>query len=293
MVQDENKIKDQLITELDELRHRVAELDRVDLELKKAEGTLRKREEELRVIFDSIPAMIFYKDRENRFIRVNQAVAQAIGLPQEEIEGKTAFDLLPRNAEDYWRDDKEVVSTGLSKTNITQPLETPQEKRWLRTDKFPYRDENGNIIGVIGFAVDITDLMRAEEALKEGKDELQAVLDSIADGVLAVDMNGHVLFANKRFAQMWHIPPDMMETGDDDELLCFVVNQLTDPEGFLAKVRKLYHSFTDDFDIIHFRDGRIFERNSRAFVKDNKLAGRVWCFHDITKLTRVEAKQST
>jgi PAS domain S-box-containing protein len=290
MVQDEEKTKDQLIAELDELRHRVAELDKVELELKKAESALRKREEELRVIFDSVPAMIFYKDRENRFIRVNQVVAQAIGVPREDIEGKTAFDVLPRHAEDYWCDDKEVMSTGLPKTNITQPLETPQEKRWLRTDKFPYRDEDGNIIGVTGFAVDITDFMRAEEALKEGKDELRAVLDSVADGVLAVDMNGHISFANKRFVQMWHIPPDTMETGDDDELLHFVVNQLTDPEGFLAKVRKLYHSFTDDFDILHFRDGRVFERHSRAFVKGNKLAGRVWCFHDITKLTHTEEK---
>jgi PAS domain S-box-containing protein len=290
MAQDKNKTKAQLITETEELRQRLAKLDGADRDLKRAEEALRKREEELDVIFDSVPAMIFYKDRTNRHIRVNQAFVNAMGLSRGEIEGKTAFDLFPGQAEDYWRDDKEVMSTGVPKTNITEPLETPQGKRWVRTDKLPYRDEDGDIIGIIGFAVDITELKRVEEALRDSEEALRAVLDSTADGILAVDANGRVSFANKRFAQMWHIPPDLMETGDDEELLGFVVDQLTDPEGFLAKVRELYQSFRDGFDTLHFHDGRVFERYSRPLVKENKLPGRVWTFRDVTARKRPEGK---
>jgi len=129
---------------------------------------------------------------------------------------------------------------------------------------------------------------RAHEGLCESEEALRAVLDSTADGILAVDAKGRVILANKRFARMWRIPPDLMESGEDEELLSFVLNQLTDPEGFLARVRELYQSFEDDFDTLYFRDGRVFERYSQPLVKGEKLAGRVWSFRDITERGRPE-----
>jgi len=288
MVLDKSKTKTQLMGEIDELRQRVADLERLESGLQRTEEALRKKEEELSIIFDSVPAMIFYKDPESRFLRVNQGFADAMGASPGEIEGKTAFELFPVHAEDYWRNDKEVMRTGAAKTGLIQPLETPRGRRWIRTDKIPYRDEDGTIIGIIGFAVDITDLIRAEEALRDGEEALRAVLDAAADGILAVDVNGRVQFANKRFSEMWHIPPDLMEAGDDRELLRFVTNQLIDAKRFLTKVQQLYQSFRDDFDTIYFRDGRVFERESRAFAKGTELGGRVWSFHDITELKRTE-----
>jgi two-component system, sensor histidine kinase and response regulator len=125
------------------------------------------------------------------------------------------------------------------------------------------------------------DLKHAGEALRAKDELLQAVLDCTADGILVVDRNGRAIFTNKRYAQMWHIPPDLVEAGNDDELLEFVLNQLRDPDEFLARVRELYQSFDDDFDTLHFRDGRVFERYSRPFVEGEKLCGRVWSFREI------------
>jgi PAS domain-containing protein len=132
------------------------------------------------------------------------------------------------------------------------------------------------------------ELKRAHEALCAREEAIRAVLDSTADGILAVDENGQTIFANKRFARMWHIPPDLVEAGNDEELLGFVLDQLTDPEGFLARVRELYQSFEDDLDTLYFRDGRVFERYSRPFVKGEKLSGRVWSFRDITEIKRAK-----
>ena len=128
----------------------------------------------------------------------------------------------------------------------------------------------------------------ASGAMNQGL--LRAVLDAVADGILAVDQEGKVVFANKQFVRMWHIPPDLMDAGDDDELLDFVLDQLVDPDEFVRKVRELYVSTRDGFDVLHFHDGRVFERVSRAIAEGDHLMGRVWCFRDVTQQPRVQEK---
>jgi PAS domain-containing protein len=111
---------------------------------------------------------------------------------------------------------------------------------------------------------------------------LHATLDATTDGVLAVDEKGNIVFSNRRFLKMWRIPPDLLETENDDELLEFALGQLEDPEAFLARVRELYTSVEEDHDIIRFRDGRVFERYSQPLVHADEVHGRVWSFRDIT-----------
>src|SRR3990167_73098 len=141
--------------------------------LKENEEKWQRQSEELRTIIDASPIMIFYKDKENRFIRVNKALADATGLPKEEIEGKTTFEIYPQYAEKYWEDDKEVISSGQPKINIIEPFETKKGVRWAQTNKIPYRDKRGNIIGIIGFIIDITERKQSEEKLKRRLDELE------------------------------------------------------------------------------------------------------------------------
>jgi PAS domain S-box-containing protein len=140
---------------------------------------LHNNQEELQIIMDSSPVMIFYKNNENRFIRVNNALAAATGLPKEAMEGKTGFELFPNLAKSYWRDDKEVIESGKPKIGIIEPIEAATGTRWVRTDKIPFRDNQGRIVGIIGFAVDITERKRMEEALEEERRRLQQALDEV------------------------------------------------------------------------------------------------------------------
>lgn len=134
---------------------------------------LRQREE-LRVILDSVPAMVWYKDRDNRILRANLAAAASAGLTPAAMEGRSTYDLFPDEAADYHRDDLEVIESGRPKLGIVEPIQLASgEKRWVRTDKVPYHDERGAIVGVIVFAVDITDQKRAEQALEQTRDTLE------------------------------------------------------------------------------------------------------------------------
>lgn len=132
------------------------------------ESALRQGEEEQRRILDSIPAMVWYKDTENRILRLNKAAARTMGRAVEDVEGRSVYDLNPAEAEDYHRDDLEVIESGKPKLGIIESLVTAAgETRWLQTDKIPYLDADGNIVGVIVFALDITERRRLEQSLKE------------------------------------------------------------------------------------------------------------------------------
>ena len=129
---------------------------------------------------------------------------------------------------------------------------------------------------------DVTSRKRAEWRVLENEARLQATLESTADGILAVDATGRVPQANRRFSELWRIPPSLMGQGSDKNLLDHVTAQLTDPELFLGKVRELYDSDEHSLDTLTFKDGRIFERFSLPMILDGTRNGRVWSFRDIT-----------
>jgi len=125
--------------------------------------------------------------------------------------------------------------------------------------------------------------------LKISLSHLRTTLDSTADGILAVDTEGNVVLFSKQFAKMWKIPESVMESKEVDKALAFVLDQLLDPQGFLSKVNELYADpESESFDILEFKDGRIFERYSVPHFLKGEILGRVWSFRDITKRMQAE-----
>src|ERR1035437_91067 len=128
----------------------------------------------------------------------------------------------------------------------------------------------------------------AESALRRGEMELVGILESTADGILAVDSQGKVIRTNRRFVEMWRIPESVLESDGDQTLLNFVLSQLNDAQAFLDKVRALYASTAEDTDTLRFKDGRIFERRSSPLLLEGAIVGRVWSFRDITEEKRAD-----
>jgi diguanylate cyclase (GGDEF)-like protein/PAS domain S-box-containing protein len=139
----------------------------LEAERRHAAELLHRQQSELSALFDLVPAMLFIKNTENGFIRVNQRLAQTIGKPVEEIEGKSVFDFFPAEAAAYFADDLEVIRTGKPKLGIVERLNgSTTGDLWVQTDKVPYRDGQGNVIGLIGMVRDITESRQAEVRLK-------------------------------------------------------------------------------------------------------------------------------
>jgi PAS domain S-box-containing protein len=125
--------------------------------------------------------------------------------------------------------------------------------------------------------------LKQNDELQETLSLLGATLDSTADGILVVDRAGKIESFNGRFVEMWGIPDDVLATKDDGRALGFVVDQLLEPDEFVSKVRELYSKpEADSVDVLHFKDGRVFERHSTPQRAAGEVAGRVWSFRDVT-----------
>jgi PAS domain S-box-containing protein len=164
-------------------------------------------------------------------------------------------------------------------------------KQWFENVYSPLKDTEGNVIGLTLFSLDITERKRAEDDLKYSVSLLNASLDSTADGILIVDREGKITQWNRKFAEMWKIPEEILSIHDDATVVNSILSQLSDPDLFLAKVKDLYaRPEESSFDNIDFLDGRIFERYSQPQKVGEKIVGRVWSFRDITKRKQVENK---
>jgi len=147
---------------------------------------LKRINDELQLILDSSPVAIWFKDDKNRILRVNKAGADAVGLPFQEIVGKTAHELFPGEADHYYEDDLEVIRSGKPKLGIIEQMLTSSgEKRWVKTDKVPYRGAGGEVAGVIAIVDDITELKRGEETRRDLEAQLQHAQKLESLGVLA------------------------------------------------------------------------------------------------------------
>src|SRR5262245_9814578 len=111
---------------------------------------LRHHDKEHRAILDALPAMVWYKDKNNVLLRANRAAGESIGLRSEELEGRSTYELYPDEAAKYHQDDLEVINSGKPKLGIIELITTSSgEKRWVQTGKLPCRDNRGQVTGVI------------------------------------------------------------------------------------------------------------------------------------------------
>lgn len=279
------RAQDQLLDARAELERSNEELERRvrsrTVELEMANAALRDSEARLRTVITNAPIALFALDRDGVFTLLEGKAFDAMNVSADRVVGRSALDVYA---------EAPMVLEAIEQALNGQPSTTlaPAGEVLFEAQLEPMRDDRGNIIGVIGVATDITERKRAEHALQTSGATLRATIESTADGILVVNNKGNVVYANRLFAEMWRLPPELIAKGDDDRLLEYVLSQLLEPDAFLAKVKQLYESSEEDLDILDFTDGRAFERYSRPLVLADEVSGRVWSFRDVTERKQTE-----
>ncbi|BAY61292.1 two-component hybrid sensor and regulator [Calothrix brevissima NIES-22] len=141
---------------------------------KQAQKELEESRTMLRLILDTIPQRVFWKDRNSRFLGCNPGFAQDYQLTPVDIIGKTDAELpWAKWADAYRADDAMVMQTKTAKLGNEEPTTNVNgELIWLRTSKVPLTNSAGEVIGILGSYEDITDRKQAEEQLRQTNEEL-------------------------------------------------------------------------------------------------------------------------
>ncbi len=147
--------------------------------------------------------------------------------------------------------------------------------------------------GYVVTAHDTTDQRMADLELRKALSLLQATLDATADGIMVVDSGGQIVSFNQRLIEMWMVPESLLAAGNRRNVTEFVRGQLADPDGYVARVERVYRDpEAESHDTLEFTDGRVIERISRPQRVDGGIVGRVWCFRDVTERHRLEERLS-
>jgi PAS domain S-box-containing protein len=172
----------------DKTGNHVAVLFKDVTERKKAEQYLKEKDAEFNCILDSSPTIIFYKDKQGKFIQANKAFGQALNMPKENLIGKTVFDLYsPEIAAQMTSDDLTVMKSKKPRIGRIEPYNSPTGLRWIQTDKIPTFNEKGEVSGIIGFSEEITDRKKAEEALKESEEKYRLLAKLASAAIFEID----------------------------------------------------------------------------------------------------------
>lgn len=145
-------------------------------EIKEMELALSAERNLLRSVIDNIPDAIFLKDCKGRYLMDNAAHWSSLGLKgPEEVIGRTVFDFFPNEmAEQFHADDLAIVETGKSLFNREErSFRRSRTSRWVLTTKVPWRDESGDVLGVLCLSRDVTERKEAAEQLRQAYVQLQ------------------------------------------------------------------------------------------------------------------------
>jgi len=239
-------------------------------------------------------------------VAANQAAARLLGRPCESLVG-TPAQQLAASPEDlaWWAAAAEGEWRGqlAARAGRDEPV--------LDSDTLfaTARGEALHVRRTISLVRDETDAARAwalvmvvdrspERALDAEREarlaELEATLESAADGLLVTDLAGGLRSFNRRFAAMWGLPEEMLRARDDAAIAAWMQRSVIEPEAYAARVRALFETpLLAATDRISLLGGLVLERATRPLWREGRPQGRVWAFRDLSERLAAEERIET
>lgn len=198
----------------DAVRTKIADLHDEIGRRTQAEEDLRASQQMLRLVLDSIPVRVFWKDRHSVYLGCNQQFAQDLGFttPTDVID-KSDFDMPWRqDAAVHVFDDCTVMKSGNPRIGYEEiQVFEDNSSCWVHTSKIPLRDQKYAIVGILGVQEDITARKRAEREMNRLRQLLNSIINSMPSILVGVDKNGQVTQWNREAESVTNISSEDAE----------------------------------------------------------------------------------
>jgi PAS domain S-box-containing protein len=263
--------------------------------LKATKEKLQEEEENYFRLLNESRNCIYIVDLNNNITYVNPALMKLLEVTDpDELINK------PFLPERFWENphQRDRILDQLKKATVEVKeltLRTAQGKKLFVT-LFSTRTKNikGQTSGSQGVLYDITakkelaTLRKMEHQLRISEGFLRGTLESTADGILVIDEKGRVSHMNKRFAKIWDVPEELVQQRNDQKLLEHLGCWLDDSSAFLGKLQTPCSADEESFDTLYLKQGKILETYSLPLIREERFAGQVWSFRDVTDSKRDE-----
>jgi PAS domain S-box-containing protein len=257
----------------------------------KIQNQIRNQYHFLQHLVDTIPYPLFYKDKNYAYIGCNKAFEEFIGLAKDDIIGKTVYDISPKDlADKYHRKDEELMESGDLQAYEAPVKYADGSRHIVLFNKTTFDDADGNVAGLIGLMVDITQRIETENALKVSENKYRALFDNADDGIFLMK-NDRFVECNQKALEMFGVTLDQI-IGEQPH----VFSPELQPDGARSKdrsfelVQKALEGHPQHFQWKHLRyDGTPFYAEvtlNRLKIEDEYLTQAI--VRDITSRKKTE-----
>ncbi|MBI2254538.1 MAG: PAS domain S-box protein [Proteobacteria bacterium] len=195
--------------------------------IKEAEQKAREAQNMLQAVLDTVPAHVFWKDRDSIYLGCNRQFALDNGFASAaDVVGTTDYDQLRNPTPAFLAEigkvietDRHIVATKETSAPRNIPFVLPDDTvHWMSVIKRPLLDDNGDVVGILGVQHDITEVLENERAAKNAQHMLQQVLDTIPSYVFWKDRHSRYLGGNRVFSEEagFTDPDDVIGKSDFD-----------------------------------------------------------------------------
>jgi len=247
----------------------------------------------LHALMNNISDSIYFKDKENRFVMVNEAKAEHSGVTSKDMIGKTDFDFFPLEiAKQSFADDNLVMESGKSIIDrVEEIIHLNKIKHWVSVTKVPWYDEEGKIIGTIGITRDITERKKAEEVLLKSQQEFVSLFNSSPEALVYLDEKSNILDINPRFTKLFGYTLEEIKGRNLNEGMIHPPNKIEEGKD-LDKIA-LSKGYFNYETIRKKKDGTLFpvSISGSNIIIDGQLKGIIGTYIDITERKQNEKLQ--
>ncbi|RJP78188.1 MAG: PAS domain S-box protein [Desulfobacteraceae bacterium] len=259
-------------------------LDRT--EHKQIELELKKSEAHLRTLIETIPDLIWLKDRNGVYISCNPEFERFFGARESEIVGKTDYDFVDRELADFFREkDMIAMVSGRPTMNEEEVTYADDGRRvQLETVKTPLFDSEGKPVGVLGVAHDITQRKRQEEELRNLRNYLANIIDSMPSALIGVDKEGNITRWNREAERITGI----LQEDAAGQHLTTVIPRLADEMERVRESMKTGEVRSDPARTRWEKGEMCYEDVTVYPLKANGIEGAVIRLDDVTEKVRIK-----